>query len=241
MNDFRTLVESLRALEVVNEGVEGRIRAIINSGDEEQLIDAMSGLMGDDLRDALEEIKENMLDGMSSGDIDDVIDDQDALAELMMDYLVKEYDFDDSSDGESSEIVSAGFNPDGSYNTSDDEANEFDELEADDEEAVESTDLKDRVHALREKLSQFKDTYLKEFGADNGPAPTGQMDPDQLKTQNTIKANLNQLKSAGVNIDPNKGLDDPENAGEIGAKVQAAMADPAMANQVKSVLQRIKN
>ena len=62
-----------------------------------------------------------------------------------------------------------------------------------------------------------------------------------MVTQNTIKANLNQLKSAGVNIDPNKGLDDPENAGEIGAKVQAAMADPAMANQVKSVLQRIKN
>lgn len=227
MSDFRSLVESLRALEVVNEGVEGRIRAIVNSGDEEQLIDAMSGLMGNDLRDALEDIKENMLDGMSSEDIDDVIDDEDALAELMMDYLVKEYgadDYNDSMDGDhDSAMASAGFGSDEDYGS-------YDESQ-----------ILDRVTALKEKLAQFKETYLKEFGADNGPAPTGQMDPEQLKTQNTIKANLNQLKSAGVNIDPNKGLDDPENAGEIGAKVQAAMADPAMANQVKSVLQRIKN
>ena len=137
-------------------------------------------------------------------------------------------------------IEEAGFNSDGSYNTSDDEANEFDEFEAD-EEAVESTDLEDRVYALREKLSQFKDTYLKEFGADNGPAPTGgQPSPEDIRQQNTIKANLNQLKTAGVDIDPTKGADDPKNAEAIGSKVQAAMADPAMANQVKSVLQKIK-
>ena len=106
----------------------------------------------------------------------------------------------------------------------------------------ESNELHNRVSALREKLDAFKETYLKEFGADNGPVgsqPEGEEEVDQQE-QNTIAANLNQLKSAGVDIDPTKPANDPANAAELGDKVQAAMKDPALANQVKSILQRIK-
>ena len=105
----------------------------------------------------------------------------------------------------------------------------------------ESSDLHNRVNALREKLDAFKATYLNEFGADNG-AVGGNDNNDEVDQQelNTIQANLNQLKSAGVDIDPSKPANDPDNAAELGDKVQAAMKDPALANQVKSILQRIK-
>lgn len=230
MSDFRSLVESLRALETIEEGfsseAEMTLHKIAQDGDEEALIDAMSGLMGNEVRDILDQMKEDLFNTMHPEDIDQVADDEDKLVELLMDKVVDEYSEGDFDDGQPS-----------SY----DEYQDLDGGDDWDHGQYGESQILDRVTALKEKLAQFKETYLKEFGADNGPAPTGQMDPEQLKTQNTIKANLNQLKGAGVDIDPNKGLDDPKNAGEIGAKVQAAMADPAMANQIKSVLQRIKN
>lgn len=70
-----------------------------------------------------------------------------------------------------------------------------------------------------------------------GTAPA-QKTPDQIKQDQEIKKNLTQLKGAGVDIDPNKAADDPNNAGSVAGAVQKAMADPALATQLKSTLQR---
>lgn len=74
---------------------------------------------------------------------------------------------------------------------------------------------------------------VEEYGA----APT-QKTPDQIKQDQEIKKNLTQLKGAGVDIDPNKSADDPNNAGSVAGAVQKAMADPALATQLKSTLQQ---
>jgi hypothetical protein len=74
---------------------------------------------------------------------------------------------------------------------------------------------------------------VEEYGA----APT-QKTPDQIKQDQEIKKNLTQLKGAGVDIDPNKAADDPNNAGSVAGAVQKAMTDPALASQLKSTLQR---
>lgn len=76
---------------------------------------------------------------------------------------------------------------------------------------------------------------VEEYGA--APA-AGQKTPDQIKQDQEIKKNLTQLKGAGVDIDPNKSADDPNNAGSVAGAVQKAMSDPALATQLKSTLQR---
>jgi len=70
-----------------------------------------------------------------------------------------------------------------------------------------------------------------------GETPT-QKTPDQIKQDQEIKKNLTQLKGAGVDIDPSKAADDPNNAGSVAGAVQKAMTDPALATQLKSTLQR---
>jgi hypothetical protein len=65
-----------------------------------------------------------------------------------------------------------------------------------------------------------------------------QKTPDEIKQDQEIKKNLTQLKGAGVDIDPNKSADDPNNAGTVAGAVQKAMADPALATQLKTTLQR---
>lgn len=65
-----------------------------------------------------------------------------------------------------------------------------------------------------------------------------QKTPDQIKQDQEIKKNLTQLKGAGVDIDPTKAADDPNNAGSVAGAVQKAMSDPALATQLKSTLQR---
>ena len=105
------------------------------------------------------------------------------------------------------------------------------------EEAIEPTDMREqrlaqRVNELTKRLQSFKE-QLSEMDPE--------MDPEEIKQQQTITSNLNQLKSAGVDIDPNKGTDDPTFNKEIGDKVAAAMADPALANQVKGVLSKVKD
>ena len=105
------------------------------------------------------------------------------------------------------------------------------------EEAIEPMDMREqrlaqRVNELTKRLQSFKE-QLSEMDPE--------MDPEEIKQQQTITSNLNQLKSAGVDIDPNKGTDDPTFNKEIGDKVAAAMADPALANQVKGVLSKVKD
>jgi len=70
-----------------------------------------------------------------------------------------------------------------------------------------------------------------------GETPT-QKTPDQIKQDQEIKKNLTQLKGAGVDIDPSKAADDPNNADSVAGAVQKAMTDPALATQLKSTLQR---
>jgi hypothetical protein len=70
-----------------------------------------------------------------------------------------------------------------------------------------------------------------------GNAPT-QKTPDQIRQDQEIKKNLTQLKGAGVDIDPNKAANDPNNAGSVAGAVQKAMTDPALASQLKTTLQK---
>jgi len=91
-------------------------------------------------------------------------------------------------------------------------------------------ELQSRIDELQAKLDSFK-----QISEEDPP------DAEEIAKQNTINTNMNALKSAGLDIDVSKPADDPGNAEEIGQKVQIAMADPAMANQVKGVLSKIKD
>ncbi len=78
---------------------------------------------------------------------------------------------------------------------------------------------------------------VREFGADNGQSMTS--NPAQAAQQaQKLKQNLNQLKGAGVEIDPNKDAEDPSNAAGIAGAVEKALADPTLAPQIKSTLQK---
>ena len=91
-------------------------------------------------------------------------------------------------------------------------------------------ELQQRINELQKQLDSFKQL-------DEMDPP----DPEEIKKQNIINTNMNSLKSSGLDIDVSKPADDPKNAEEIGAKVQVAMGDPALANQVKGVLSKIKD
>ena len=91
-------------------------------------------------------------------------------------------------------------------------------------------ELQQRINELQKQLDSFKQL-------DEMDPP----DPEEIKKQNIINTNMNALKSSGLDIDVSKPADDPKNAEEIGAKVQVAMGDPALANQVKGVLSKIKD
>lgn len=85
----------------------------------------------------------------------------------------------------------------------------------------------------------FKKKIIKrvaEYGAT--PGGVAQKTPDQIRQDQEIKKNLTQLKGAGVDIDPNKSADDPNNAGNVAGAVQKAMADPSLATQLKTTLQK---
>lgn len=78
---------------------------------------------------------------------------------------------------------------------------------------------------------------VREFGADNGQTMTS--DPAQAAQQaQKLKQGLNQLKGAGVEIDPSKDAEDPSNAAGIAGAVEKALADPSLAPQIKSTLQK---
>lgn len=91
-------------------------------------------------------------------------------------------------------------------------------------------ELQQRINELQKQLDSFKQL-------DEMDPP----DPEEIKQQNIVNTNMNALKSSGLDIDVSKPADDPKNAEEIGAKVQIAMGDPALANQVKGVLSKIKD
>lgn len=93
--------------------------------------------------------------------------------------------------------------------------------------------LVQRVNELTQRLQSFKEQL-----AEMDPAP---QDPEEIKKQQTITTNLNQMKAAGVDIDPAKGTEDPAFNKEVGDKVAAAMADPALGQQLKGVLGKVKD
>ena len=93
--------------------------------------------------------------------------------------------------------------------------------------------LAQRVIELTQRLQSFKEQL-----AEMDPAP---QDPEEIKKQQTITTNLNQMKAAGVDIDPAKGTEDPAFNKEVGDKVAAAMADPALGQQLKGVLGKVKD
>jgi hypothetical protein len=75
--------------------VDLELRNIVRSGDEEELIDAISGLKGNDIALALEDIMANLADELAAKGMNDVINDEDKMIELLMDKLVDEYGDDD--------------------------------------------------------------------------------------------------------------------------------------------------
>jgi len=93
--------------------------------------------------------------------------------------------------------------------------------------------LAQRVIELTQRLQSFKEQL-----AEMDPAA---QDPEEIKKQQTITTNLNQMKAAGVDIDPSKGTEDPAFNKEVGDKVAAAMADPALGQQLKGVLGKVKD
>jgi hypothetical protein len=93
--------------------------------------------------------------------------------------------------------------------------------------------LAQRVNELTQRLQSFKEQL-----SEMDPAP---QDPEEIRKQQTITTNLNQMKAAGVDIDPTKGTEDPAFNKEVGSKVAAAMADPALGQQLKGVLGKIKD
>lgn len=106
------------------------------------------------------------------------------------------------------------------------------------EECGEPTDMREqrlaqRVIELTQRLQSFKEQL-----AEMDPAA---QDPEEIKKQQTITTNLNQMKAAGVDIDPSKGTEDPAFNKEVGDKVAAAMADPALGQQLKGVLGKVKD
>jgi hypothetical protein len=105
-----------------------------------------------------------------------------------------------------------------------------DEVLATKEDNPQYSKLQDRINELQERLDSFKQL-------DEMDPP----DPEEIKKQNTITQNMNQLKAAGLDLDVSKPANDPDNAEEIGDKIQTALADPAMANQVKATLSKIKD
>lgn len=80
---------------------------------------------------------------------------------------------------------------------------------------------------------------VREFGADNTQPNNMTSNPAQAAQQaQKLKQGLTQLKGAGVEIDPNKDAEDPSNAAGIAGAVEKAMADPALATQIKTTLQK---
>jgi len=101
------------------------------------------------------------------------------------------------------------------------------------EEDMREQRLARRVIELTQRLQSFKE-QIDEMD------PAAQ-DPEEIKKQQTITTNLNQMKAAGVDIDPSKGTEDPAFNKEVGSKVAAALADPALGQQLKGVLGKVKD
>ena len=75
--------------------IDIELQNIANSGDEEELIDALGGLKGGVVADTLEDMIEDLADELAAKGMNDVINDQDKMIELLMDKLVKEYGGED--------------------------------------------------------------------------------------------------------------------------------------------------
>jgi hypothetical protein len=80
--------------------VDMKLHNIAKSEDEEMVIDAMNGLLGGDLQDAIGDIRDKILDSMDYEDRDRVIDDENLMAQLILDKIVADYsDGDMDSEG----------------------------------------------------------------------------------------------------------------------------------------------
>jgi hypothetical protein len=71
--------------------VDMELHSIAQAEDEEMVIDAMNGLMGGELQDAINDMKDEILDGMDDEERDRVIDDEDKMVELLLDKIIAQY------------------------------------------------------------------------------------------------------------------------------------------------------
>lgn len=152
------------------------LHKIAQAEDEEMVIDAMNGLMGGELQDAINEIKDDLLDSMNDEDRDRVIDDEDKMAELLLDKIVDEYgdgDFDDEyGAGETDDgyaLASAGFGSDEdyeSYNPQGEEMNTQVRESATDQASavVAAKTMVDKVGRWIEELASMENDQLLDLG-----------------------------------------------------------------------------
>lgn len=75
--------------------IDMELQNIANSGDEEELIDALGGHRGGVIADTLKDMMSDLADKLAAKGMNDVVNDEDKMIEILMDKLVKEYGEDD--------------------------------------------------------------------------------------------------------------------------------------------------
>jgi hypothetical protein len=214
MSDFSAILERLRELEESGHG-----DAPISAMSRAELIDYLgttdaevANMSDDELRDAAEEKGMDMAEGEACNHTPEGKEcPEHGLAEC------------------GSMMVTMGEDDEYGFQSWADEEEEGSE----EEEDIREQRLAQRVIELTQRLQSFKEQL-----AEMDPAA---QDPEEIRKQQTITTNLNQMKAAGVDIDPSKGTEDPAFNKEVGDKVAAAMADPALGQQLKGVLGKVKD
>ena len=136
------------------------------------------------------------------------------------------------NDSDETDVVCPRCGSEGYVEASPEEIEQYSNADVKEEDMREQR-LARRVIELTQRLQSFKEQL-----AEMDPAA---QDPEEIKKQQTITTNLNQMKAAGVDIDPSKGTEDPAFNKEVGSKVAAALADPALGQQLKGVLGKVKD
>jgi hypothetical protein len=228
------------------------LQNLADEGDEEDLIDAMSGLKGGELQIALEDMMEELKDELAAKGMNDVINDEDKMIEMLWDKIVDEYGGSDSDEGGETDdnyaLSSAGFGSDEDYGDfGRDESVQGDDMrrvtEGEIQQAqsiVSAKTMVDRVGRWIEELSGMENDSLLQLG----DQIRDEMGQEQAKrfieaVAPAIQAALENLKttretlSSGVRI-----LTGEEQPAEMlggepaaGGEEEMGMAEPDMMNQ----------
>lgn len=119
--EFIVDAESEDVDEGVMKDVDYDLHMLAKEEDEDKLIDALRGDMGQGVADVLNDMMDDLKDELASKGMNDVMRDDDKMIELLMDKVVEEYgegDLDSDEGGETDDdyaLASAGFGSDEDY------------------------------------------------------------------------------------------------------------------------------